>query len=66
MHTGFRPYAFPWHEAPRGGCFVEEGNVEAVFEGTGGLAVGLDGVAEVRPDVAERPENVENAGVKWL
>jgi hypothetical protein len=41
MHTGFRPCAFPWCEAPTGGCFVEEGSVEAVFERAHGLvAVG--------------------------
>jgi len=49
MRTGFRPCVFPWHEAPTGGCFVEEGSVEAVFERSNGLVVGLDGLTRASP-----------------
>jgi hypothetical protein len=36
MHTGFGPCVFLCHEAPRGGCFMEEGSVETVFERSDG------------------------------
>ena len=64
MHTGFRPCAFPWHGAPTGGCFVEEGSVEAVFERADGLVVGLDGCTKASPMCREVGEEGYDAVVE--